>query len=355
MTRGVQLEDVSAEWNDFRLRNIDLQVDEKEYFVVLGPSGAGKTLLLECIAGFHSLKTGSVLIQGRNVTPLPPEKRHVGFVFEEYALFPHMSVEENIRFPLQFEKMKKVEKAKRVDNMMDLLGIRYLKGRNVGTLSSGEKQRVSIARALVMRPDVLLLDEPLSALDRPRKRELQRVLWNLHEELATTIIHVTHDQRIAASLANRIAIIRGGEILEVGTKEEIFYRPKHLFTADFVGFENTYKGNATCKQDLSYVNVQGTKIISATRRSGEVFVSVRPEDIILSKERFKSSAKNVLQGEIVNIIDRGPTMKVKVKVGSDLDFFALLTQRSINELNLQVGVKVFLTFKATAVRLFQSE
>lgn len=351
---GVKIKNLSAEWKDFQLRNVNLSINDKEYFVILGPSGSGKTLLLECVAGFHSLKSGKILVNEKNVTKLPPEKRNVGFVYEDYALFPHMNVEENIGFSLQFKDLSRKKKRERIIKVMRLLDIEHLRGRNVRTLSSGERQRVSIARALVMQPDVLLLDEPLSALDAPRRRDLKRVLKRIHAEQKTTTIHVTHNQRTAAALANRIGIIRNGRILEVGTKNDIFHHPRNLFTADFIGFENTFKGIASVKDGLTYVKVGNAEIISSFHYSGDVHVSIRPEDIIVSKEKFRSSAKNTFQGSIHTILDQGSTVKLEVHVG-ELSFRVLLTKRSLNELKLQKGDNVYLTFKAATVRLFKSE
>lgn len=352
---GIQVKNISAAWKDFQLRNVNLSINDNEYFVILGPSGSGKTLLLECIAGFHSLKNGEILIKGKHVTKLPPEKRNVGFVYEEYSLFPHMNVEENIGFPLQFKDLSQTKKREQIAEFMRLLEIEHLRGRNVRTLSSGERQRVSMARALIMEPDVLLLDEPLSALDAPRRREFIKILKRLHDELTTTTLHVTHDQRTAASLANRIGIIRDGQILEVGTKEEVFSRPNNLFTANFLGFENMFEGKATIRQGLASVKVQNIKILSANALSGEVYVSIRPEDIIVSNDKFRSSAKNSFSSTIQAIIDQGSTVKLEVKVGEDLTFSVLITKRSLNDLNLQKGKNVFISFKATAVHLFPKE
>ncbi|NIQ06762.1 MAG: ABC transporter ATP-binding protein [Candidatus Korarchaeota archaeon] len=350
---GIQIKNIFAEWKDFQLRNVYLSINDNEYFVILGPSGSGKTLLLECIAGFHALKRGQILINENDVTKLPPEKRNVGFVYEEYSLFPHMNVEENIGFSLQFKDLSKTEKREQIKKFLRLLEIEHLQGRNVRTLSSGERQRVSMARALIMNPDVLLLDEPLSALDAPRRREFTKVLKHLHDELTTTTIHVTHDQRIAASLANRIGVIRDGQILEVGPIEEIFSRPRNLFTANFLGFENTFKGKATLQQGLASVKVQNIEILSTTAASGEVYISIRPEDIIVSKEKFRSSAKNTFSGTIQTTIDQGSTVKLEVQVGEALTFSVLITKRSLTDLSLQKGKKVYLSFKATTVRLFQ--
>lgn len=352
---GIQLKNISAEWKDFQLRDVNLNVRNNEYFVLLGPSGSGKTLLLECIAGFHSLQNGEIIIKDEIMTKFPPEKRNVGFVYEEYSLFPNKNVEENIGFSLQFKRISKEEKQEKIKKITRLLEIDHLRKRNVRTLSSGERQRVSMARALIMDPDVLLLDEPLSALDAPRRREFVMLLKTLHEELATTTIHVTHDQRTAASLANRIGIIRDGQILEVGTKEEVFSQPSNLFTANFLGFENTFHGRATKRHGLTAVKVQNIEILSANVLSGEVYVSIRPEDIIVSTEDFRSSAKNSFRGTIQTIIDHGSTVKLEVEVEEGPTFSVLITKRSLNDLNLQNGKTVYLSFKATAVRLFSNQ
>ena len=210
----IKLCDVSKQLGDFRLKNIDLSIADNEYFVILGPTGAGKTVVLELISGMYKPDQGGILIHGRNVTLEDPEERHIGFVYQDYMLFPHLDVEKNITFGLKLKKYSQNEIKQRLTQMAQLLNIEPLLKRYPSTLSGGEQQRTAIARALITEPEVLLLDEPLSALD-PRSKELfQQELKNIHQQTKTTTIHITHDFNEALVLADRIGVMLDGEVVQ---------------------------------------------------------------------------------------------------------------------------------------------
>ena len=333
----------------FRLSAIDLAVDAGEYFVVLGPTGAGKTILLETIAGLRRVRSGAVHIDNEDVTRYPPERREIGFVYQDYALFPHLTVAENIAFGLRVQRRGEISRG--VARITALLGIGPLRSRMPRDLSGGEQQRVALARALVVAPRVLLLDEPLSALDPQTREGLQRELAQLHRELGTTTVHVTHDFEEAAALADRIGVMNAGRIVQVGTVDAIFRRPASPFVARFVGTRNVFPGTATRTADgESRFTIDGVTLATATTIVGPAHAALRPEDILISAAPLPSSARNCLHGRITAITDRG--MIVYVTVDVPPEFVAAVTRRSVVELDLIVGKGVYISFKASAVHVF---
>jgi len=308
----ITLENVSHEWSDFSLKNVSFSVNKGEHFIILGPTAAGKTLILETIAGFYVPRTGKILLNGKDITRTPPEKRNIGFVYQDYSLFPHMNVKENVAFGLKMQKLPKTELEAKVQEIMDSMGISYLQNRLPSTLSGGEQQRVALARSLVIDPEILLLDEPLSSLD-PRTREtLRDELKRIHEMRGTTTIHVTHDQDEALALADRIGVIIDGELVQVDTPHAVFNKPVSEEIATFVGVENIIKGKIVSNEDGVVVVETGNYQIRALSnlKEGEVNVFIRPENIILSKVKLKSSARNCIGGKISKINQIGATYRV---------------------------------------------
>lgn len=347
----IRIENLSNDWKEFKINNINLQVEDSEYFVILGPSGSGKTMLLELIAGMWPLDSGKIYMDNQDITMFPPEKRGIGFVYQNYMLFPHKTVFENISFGLKVKKVAKEEIKTRVEEMMDLLKISHLADRLPRTLSGGEQQRTALARALIIYPKILLMDEPLSALDRKTRDELMQELKEIHRKFDVTLIHVTHNFDEALMLADRIAIMRNGEISQVGTSTEIFRHPADKFVADFVGAENIIEGIA--KKDgerLTVVDTGNISIYSTEQKEGHVHITVRPEDIILSTKKVETSARNVFKGQIKEIVDTGALIKLTIDVGEPLVVF--LTRQSFLDMELNIGKSVWTYFKATAVHVF---
>lgn len=347
----IRIEDVSRDWKQFKLDHVNLEVEEGEYFMIIGPSGSGKTMLLETIAGMWNVDSGRIYMNGRDVTNLPPEERGVGFVYQNYMLFPHKTVFENIAFGLNIRRVEKDEINLRVEEMMNLMGISHLADRLPRTLSGGEQQRTALARALIIYPKVMLMDEPLSALDRVTREDLMKLLKDLHSKFDTTFIHVSHNLEEALMLADRIALMRNGRISQVGTSTEVFRKPADKFVADFVGVENIIEGVASeTKEKLTVVDTGNIVLYSVEQKKGKVHVTVRPEDIILSSKRVTTSARNVFEGKIKEISDRGALIRLKIDVGEPLIVF--LTRQSFLDMELNVGKTVWAEFKATAVHLF---
>jgi molybdopterin-binding protein len=345
----LQIENLWVDLDEFHLREMALDVVPGEYFVILGPTGAGKTVLLETVAGLHRPDKGRILLDGEDVTDAPPEQRGVGFVYQDYALFPHLDVAGNIAFGLKLKNRSNIER--HLIEISRLLSIDHLLHRRPDTLSGGEQQRVALARALVVEPKLLLLDEPLGALDPGTREELQREMARLHRELGTTTIHVTHDFEEAVALGDRIAVVHEGHIVQVGPPEEIFRQPASEFVARFVGVRNVFRGHILPKANGHQTLALGDiEVAVLTELAGDVHASLRPEDIVLSQEPLRSSARNVFRGHIVNIADRGTIIYVTVRVPPD--FTCVITRTSLEEMALAEGSEVYITFKASAVHVF---
>lgn len=344
----IRIRSLYRNWKQFSLSDINLEVGEGEYFVILGPTGSGKTLLLELIAGFFSPEKGEVFINGRDVTGLPPEERGLGFVYQDYSLFPHLTVKKNIEFGLRIRKMPKEKVQEQSFEIMDLLGISHLMDRYPGTLSGGEQQKTAIARALILKPRLLLLDEPLSALDARTKATMQEELREIHRNSNITIIHVTHDQTEAMMLAERIGVMMDGRIVQTGTVREIFNKPKNREIADFVGVENVLDGVVTGSEDgVAIIDVSDFELSSVSDETGKVHVFIRPEDIVLSRKSQKTSARNNIKSTITKVTNLGAIAKIELECG----LVAFTTKQSVEDLGLDEGEGVYASFKATAVHV----
>lgn len=350
---ALQIQNLYVDLKEFHLRGLDLEVATGEYFVVLGPTGAGKTVLLETIAGLFQPHRGSVLLDGVDITATPPEDRRIGFVYQDYALFPHLDVADNIAFGLKLrQRLERQGVERRVTEISQMLSIHHLLHRSISTLSGGERQRVALARALTVEPRILLLDEPLSALDPETREGLQRELSRIHRELNTTALHVTHDFEEAVALADRIAVVHQGRIVQVGTPEDIFRRPANEFVARFVGVRNIFLGRVVEEREAGCRTFQsaGLELAVVTDLVGAGHASVRPEDIVISTERLPSSARNQFQGRVVDIADRGTLIYVTVSVPPE--FTCVITRRSLEEMALKEEKEVHIAFKASAVHVF---
>ena len=347
----IRIKNISKSWKEFKLENINLEVKDGEFLVVLGPSGAGKTLLLEVVAGLHDVDKGEIYFGEKNVTWLLAEKRKVGFVFQEYALFPHKTVWQNIMYGLDRLKFKFEEKKKLVEEFMHLLGVFHLAKRYPNTLSGGEKQRVALARALIINPNIFLLDEPLSALDHNIGVELRDEIKKIHDKLKVTTIYVTHDRLEAFTLADRIVVMNKGKIVQIGTPEEIFRNPKTDFIAEFIGFENIFRGKADYdeKQRILKFNTGNLEIQAVSDKKDRETACIRPENIIISNSAPDTSMRNVFEGKIIDIQDQGSFYKIIIDIGEKI--ITYITQQSLIELDVKNNKQIFVSFKASAVKI----
>jgi molybdopterin-binding protein len=347
----IEVKELSVDLGEFVLKDITLNIEEGEYFIILGPTGAGKTVLLESIAGLYPIKSGEIWLRGKEVTRVEPEKRRVSIVYQDHVLFPHLSVKDNIIFGLRMNKATKDERKDRLNWVAELLGISALLHRRPDTLSGGEKQKVALARAIVTQPELLLVDEPLSALDPETRESVQQELRQLHRALGITVLHVTHDFEEAIALGDRIAVIGEGCLMQVGTPEEIFRHPNSEFVARFAMTRNIFLGKAERKSNGDNVfKVDSTEFIIAADADGTYHASIRPEDILISSEPIHSSARNCFPGTITHVLDRGSTLYVTVSIPPELS--CLVTRHSFEEMELHEGKEVYVTFKASAVHIF---
>jgi molybdate transport system ATP-binding protein/molybdate/tungstate transport system ATP-binding protein len=346
----IEIENISKNLGEFFLRDISFDIRDGEYFMILGPTGAGKTILLETIAGIYRPDKGKILMDGKDITYIPPKDRNISMVYQDYMLFPHLNVEQNIAFGLKLKKTSKEIIKDKVEKNSKLLNIYHLLHRYPGTLSGGEKQRIAIARAMVIEPYALLLDEPLAALDTQTRDRLRQELKRIHSITKVIIVHVTHNFEEVFSLADSVAVMNEGRIIQVGSPDDIFRKPNCEFVANFVGVENLFKGKSIVENGSAHINIDGVNIFSTNRKSGEAFISIRPEEILISKQPFKSSARNSLKGKIARIVNSGATAKITVDAG--VPFNVMITKQSLENMELKEGITAYITFKASAVHIF---
>ena len=349
--RGLRLEGVRKSWEGFSL-DVDLHVGEGEYFIILGPTGSGKTLLLRTILGFHRADEGAITLNGRDITNEPPEDRGLGYVPQNQALFPHMTVRQNIGFGLKVRGGGEGEIHRAVNEILGLLGLEELADRRPSTLSGGERQKVALGRALALRPPVILLDEPLSNIDAESRRRLRGELKRLHRELELTFIHVTHDQAEAYNLASKIAVMRGGRLAQIGGAREIFSNPRDEETARFLGYENILLAGTAGREDgLTRLVVDGTAFLSDTEvEEGEAVIALRNDALSLSREQPRE-AHNVLKGVITDYSDLGPVVTVSVDVGVVLNVD--VSKNQFMELGLADDDVVWLHFSPGSVKVLE--
>ena len=346
----LRIESLSICLGEFSLRDVSLEVQSNEYFIILGPTGAGKTILLETIAGIHAPDAGTIHLGDREITTCEPRNRNIGMVYQDYMLFPHLTVEENIAFGLHKKKIPRNEQHATIKEMSVLLEIDHLAKRYPGSLSGGEQQRVALARALVLRPEILLLDEPMSALDSRTRERMRRELARIHTLTGTTIIQITHHFDDVFALADRIAIMREGSIVQVGETSEVFLHPADTFVAEFLGIGNIIRGTASSAGNITQITPHdGPAFFAASAITGDVVATLHAEDVILSKAPFDSSARNCISGTVAEIIPAGSTVRVILDAGFPLT--ALLTRESCRDLDIEPGTTVYATFKATAVHV----
>jgi molybdate/tungstate transport system ATP-binding protein len=344
----IRIEDLNIRLLEFHLRDINLAVGENEFFMLMGPTGAGKTVLLEAIAGLIQADRGRIFVRGREVSRLPSEKREVGIVYQDQALFPHLSVMENITYGLRFHRVGKEEGKKRMSRLTESLGIQPLLSRLPVNLSGGEKQRVALARALIVQPHVLLLDEPLSAIDPLFREEIRSALKVVHQNSNTTFLMVTHDFGEALALADRGAVIYDGAIEQVGAIHDIFQKPASVAVAEFVGMKNLFEASF----QNGAASIQGHHVLLNRQPDHHHrYVAIRPEDITVSHDSFSLNRENAFHGVVSAVANQGFSYEVHIRTG-DLSFKALVTKKSLVDLGLREGLDVFISFDPASVHTF---
>ena len=298
------------------LKSLDLSIKDGEFVTLLGPSGCGKTTTLRIIAGFETPDEGEVLFAGKNINKVPPNKRNINTVFQRYALFPHLNVKDNIAFGLKLRKTPQSEIDRKVEEMLELVNLKGFGSRSTASLSGGQQQRVAIARAIVNEPKVLLLDEPLGALDLKLRKEMQIELKKLHERLNMTFLYVTHDQEEALTMSDTVVVMNHGEILQKGTPIDIYNEPANAFVADFIGESNIIPGIMKQDKIIEFLGTVYDCVDTGFDKNENVDVVIRPEDIVLLEEGEASIQQpaNLLKGRVLSCLFKGVHYEMLIDV-----------------------------------------
>ena len=351
---GLRLERLSKNFGEFiAVEDVNLHIRRGEFLTILGPSGSGKTTLLMIIAGFLEATTGDIQFDGLSIMSLRPEKRNFGMVFQGYALFPHMTVRQNIAYPLEVRKGARDEIVKRVDEMLELVQLETFGDRLPRQLSGGQQQRVALARALIFDPLVLLLDEPLGALDKKLRSNVQTQLKHLHRKVGKTFVYVTHDQEEALSMSDRVVIMNHGRVVQVGSPQELYERPSTVFASKFIGKSNILRGvvNQVDGNEVLYAIADKyfQQLVSNEKfsKNDEIILALRPEKIKIARCKVASNEVNILVGRIIDITYFGSTILVNVETDS-VGEFIVEVQAWNNQETLGEGQKISLTWSPDA-------
>jgi len=355
----LEVKNLSVDLGEFHLKDVSFSMEKNEYLVVIGPTGSGKSVLLETIAGFYRPRYGKIYLEESNITNLAPERRGISIVYQDYVLFPNMSVFDNIAYGLKKKIDNKTIIESKVLDMAKVLKIGHLLDRDPETLSGGEKQRTAIARSLIVEPRVLLMDEPFSALDVNTQSYMTILIKKAIADYETTCIHVSHNFNDVWSLAEQVAVMKDGVILQQDIVTEVFSKPCDNFVAEFVGVHNIFEGEIVGnKQGITDVKVNSDLILHSSdtysSESKKIMVAIRPENIIFSKESFVSSLRNQLKGTIKDVVQVGPTVWIEARVG-DIDFMGIITPSSSELLEIERGKEIFVSFKSINVKIIDGE
>ena len=344
MKKIIELKDITVSYGDNTvLDKLNLYINEKEFITLLGPSGCGKTTTLRAIAGFLKPDSGDVIFEGKRINDVPPHKRKVNTIFQRYALFSHLNVYENIAFGPQIMNKPKDEVRKTVAKMLELVNLKGFEKRTIDSLSGGQQQRVAIARALANNPHVLLLDEPLGALDLKLRKDMQRELKNIQQELGITFIYVTHDQEEALSMSDTVVVMDKGKIQQIGTPEDIYNEPVNAFVADFIGESNIVDAIMLDDYKVTFGGVKFKCLDAGFEKNEFVEAVVRPEDIRI----VEVGAKAALNGTITGVTFKGVHFEILVDVGG----FIWMIQ-TIQE-GLKVGDKIGMHIEPDAIHIMK--
>lgn len=329
----IELKHISRTFDDgFRVvDDFNLTVQRGEFVTFLGPSGCGKTTTLRMIAGFDKPTEGELLLNGEDIRDLPPNKRPINTVFQRYALFPHLNVFENVAFGLKLKKLPKAEIVKKVKKALEMVDLEDFEDRRIQTLSGGQQQRIAIARAIVNEPEILLLDEPLGALDLKMRKEMQLELKGMHEKLGITFIYVTHDQEEALTMSDKIVVMSEGKIQQIGTPEDIYNEPKNAFVADFIGESNIFTGIMTGKYRVRFCGAE-FECVDDVEHGTMIDAVVRPEDVTIT-----APDQGIIKGIVTSVIFKGVHYEIAVQSGKN-EIVVQSTRKA--ELNALVGLYI---------------
>jgi putative spermidine/putrescine transport system ATP-binding protein len=352
----VQVQSLSKHFGEVRaVDDVSLEIRPGEFLTLLGPSGSGKTTLLMMIAGFSRPTSGSIQIAGQEIVHLPPHKRNIGMVFQNYALFPHMTVGENIAYPLRLRKVGKAEIDDRVRKVLDLVQLGGFAGRRVSQLSGGQRQRIALARAIVFEPRILLMDEPLSALDKQLRETMQIEIRRIHDRLGMTTISVTHDQREALTMSDRVAVFSNGRLAQIATPSGLYEKPESRFIAEFIG-ESSFLPLQSTDSGLAY----GGQIIKLPEdtpvNSGSQMLMLRPERLRIERPESVNTAANVFAGQVHSAIFQGESLLFEVMLDGGHKVLVRLANRSDNVRALpRAGERVALHLERDDARVVRAE
>ena len=348
----LSVERISKSFGNPVITDVSFEVQPGQYFVLLGASGVGKSVLLETIAGLNRPDSGRIFLDGKDITNEKMQKRKISLVFQSNTLLPHITVYDNIAYPLRCKKLKDSQIRERIGELAEDFAVAALLKRNPQTLSGGESQRVSLARAVASEPRCLLLDEPISSLDVKSRPQMRALLHKINAK-GQAIVHVTHDYTEAVTLGTRIAVMESGRIAQIGTVEEIFQHPKSEFIARFVGIRNFFKGLLE-KSDQHQANTRRFETdglvfsVLTDNPGGSGFVCVRSEDVTICNAASRTSARNNFEGTIMGIVKGWVGVEVIIDIG--VEVAALITAESVKTLELRCGKKVWVSFKASAIQ-----
>lgn len=298
MSVSIKAKNVIKKYGDnVVIPNLNLDIENGEFFTLLGPSGCGKTTFLRMIAGFNSIEGGEISFEDKVINDIPAHKRNIGMVFQNYAIFPHLTVKQNVEYGLKLRKPSKSEMEEKVSDILKVVQIEQFKDRLPERLSGGQQQRVALARAIVIHPSVLLMDEPLSNLDAKLRIEMRSAIREVQKEVGITTVYVTHDQEEALAISDRIAVMKDGVVQHVGTPKEIYTRPRNVFVSTFIGHSNLYKGTIEIKDNATFVKfekgytVKMDNLKSEVKNGQKVIIAVRPEEFIISHKGLLTKVK----------------------------------------------------------------
>nr|WP_320190065.1 ABC transporter ATP-binding protein [uncultured Desulfobacter sp.] len=349
----IRLDNINLIFPGFAIENINLTIREKDFFALIGPTGSGKSVLLEIIMGLTPFSSGKLLFKEKNMDRTPVEKRHLALVYQDFALFPHLSVAHNILYGIRYHGIKIDESHKRLDDLANILGLERILDRKPHKLSGGEKQRVALARALILNPAVLLLDEPLSALDPEFHGEAKNLLKQIHQDMDMTIVMVSHNFGDVMYLANRGAVIHQGKICQAGDITTLFEKPDSLFTARFVGMRNIIPARII----QGKVKIEGADTLIETSVVPDFdhgFMGIRPEDIVLVSQGANApgTSTNQFCGTITKVASQGMFVEVHLESGS-LRFEAAWPRRYLRDFQIAPGREATIAFSPQSVHVFQ--